>query len=81
MGYEDCNDFDSLRGDPMFQVAVGKDGIASQPTLSRFENSVGVKELLAMSEALFALFVEGHRSDKEPFHGPARVRRLAAPRV
>lgn len=41
-GYEDCNDHDTLRSDPVFKLIAGKlpdDGpLASQPTLSRFEN-------------------------------------------
>lgn len=42
--YEDCLDHDDLRDDPLFQMLAGKasgDGsLASQPTLSRFENSI-----------------------------------------
>jgi Transposase DDE domain group 1 len=41
-GYEDCNDHDTLRGDPVFKLVAGKlpedDALASQPTLCRFEN-------------------------------------------
>jgi hypothetical protein len=41
-GYEDCNDHDTLRDDPVFKLIAGKlpedDPLASQPTLSRFEN-------------------------------------------
>jgi hypothetical protein len=38
-GYEDCDDADTLRTDPIFQTIVGKsDPLASQPTLSRLEN-------------------------------------------
>lgn len=41
-GYEDCNDHDTLRDDPVFKLVAGKlpqdDALASQPTLSRFEN-------------------------------------------
>ena len=41
-GYEDCNDHDTLRDDPVFKLIAGKapedDSLASQPTLSRFEN-------------------------------------------
>jgi Transposase DDE domain group 1 len=41
-GYEDCNDHDTLRDDPLFKVLADRlpDGraLASQPTLSRFEN-------------------------------------------
>jgi hypothetical protein len=43
-GYEDCNDHDTLRDDPVFKLIAGRrpDGkpLASQPTLSRFENGV-----------------------------------------
>ena len=43
-GYEDCNDHDDLRNDPVFKILAGRlptdDELASQPTLSRFENSI-----------------------------------------
>jgi Transposase DDE domain group 1 len=43
-GYEDCNDHDTLRNDPVFKLVAGKlpedDSLASQPTLSRFENLI-----------------------------------------
>jgi hypothetical protein len=43
-GYEDCNDHDTLRDDPVFKLVAGRlpedDALASQPTLSRFENLV-----------------------------------------
>lgn len=41
-GYEDCNDHDTLRTDPVFKLIAGRlpdgEALASQPTLSRFEN-------------------------------------------
>lgn len=41
-GYEDCNDHDTLRDDPVFKLLAGRlpddAPLASQPTLSRFEN-------------------------------------------
>lgn len=41
-GYEDCNDHDTLRNDPVFKLIADRlpkdDPMASQPTLSRFEN-------------------------------------------
>jgi len=44
MGYEDCNDADHLRHDPVLKTACDgtPDGepLSSQPTLSRFENAV-----------------------------------------
>lgn len=48
LGYEDCNDFTTLRHDPVLQTLCGRDprhgpeaALASQPTLSRLENSFG----------------------------------------
>jgi Transposase DDE domain group 1 len=41
-GYEDCNDHDTLRNDPVFKLIADRlpedEPLASQPTLSRFEN-------------------------------------------
>jgi hypothetical protein len=41
-GYEDCNDHDTLRDDPVFKLVADRlpqdQALASQPTLSRFEN-------------------------------------------
>src|SRR5205085_11829110 len=48
-GYEDCNDHDTLRDDPIFKMVAGKlpedDPLASQPTLSRFENQITPRQL------------------------------------
>jgi hypothetical protein len=43
-GYEDADDLDALRDDPGFRLALGKlpgsgAGLASQPTMSRWENA------------------------------------------
>src|SRR5689334_8274456 len=39
--YEDCNDHDTLRDDPLFKLIAGRlpedQALASQPTLCRFE--------------------------------------------
>jgi hypothetical protein len=56
-GYEDCNDLDTLRDDPGLRVACGKNieapgALASQPTLSRFENSITARELLRVGTLL-----------------------------
>jgi hypothetical protein len=44
-GYEDGNDADSLRHDPLFKLANGRQPdaatLCSQPTLSRLENTPG----------------------------------------
>ncbi|MFO7948587.1 MAG: transposase [Armatimonadota bacterium] len=62
--YEDCNDFDELAADGVLKCAVGRlpetdPDLASQPTLSRLENSVTATELYRMSEAFVDVFVEG----------------------
>jgi hypothetical protein len=61
--YEDCNDHDDLRDDPAFKlVAAGRlpdDGpLASQPTLSRFENAVTIPALHGLVDFLIATGVE-----------------------
>ena len=65
-GYEDANDAARLASDPVHKLLVGRDpehgeDLASQPTLSRFENSVDRKELLAMAEVLADSVIERHR--------------------
>jgi hypothetical protein len=51
-GYEDCNDHDTLRQEPVFKLVADRlpedEDLASQPTLSRFENSVGPADLQRM---------------------------------
>ena len=59
LGYFDCNDSDRLRCDPALKMLLGRDpdsphNLASQPTLSRFENTVSRGSLLRMAEALAA---------------------------
>ena len=51
-GYPDANDSARLSEDPVHKLLLDRDPIegralASQPTLSRFENGVGVKEALS----------------------------------
>lgn len=62
-GYEDCSDADDLRRDAMFKTAIGRlpatgNDLASQPTLSRFENSVRPRQLLAMAQVLLEVFLK-----------------------
>ena len=74
LGYEDTNDAARLASDPIHKLLVcrnpvdGKD-LASQPTLSRFENAPDRKELLRMTEALADRVIERHR---KRLHGRAR---------
>jgi len=66
LGYADGNDAARLAEDPIHKMLVGRDPVmgetlASQPTLSRFENSVGRKDLYRMGEALADVVVERHQ--------------------
>jgi hypothetical protein len=68
-GYEDCNDANFLATDPMHQLALGfrpdqKRRLASQPTLSRFENSVDEVTLKALQKLLVHIYVK--QSKKKP---------------
>jgi hypothetical protein len=60
-GYEDANDATTLRHDPAFQLALGRvpgeAALASQPTVSRFEQR-SHRELLSLSNVLLDLWVE-----------------------
>ncbi len=65
-GYPDTNDAARLSSDPVHKLLVGRDplqgeDLASQPTLSRFENSRDRKQLFRLSEALADCVIAGHR--------------------
>src|SRR5881409_726199 len=65
-GYADCNDAARLADDAIDKLLVERDPIvgptlASQPTLSRFENAVGARALIAMGHLLADTVIEQHR--------------------
>lgn len=65
-GYEDANDVARYRNDTMQKVLCDQEpaaegSLASQPTLSRFENQISNTDLIRMSIALFDLVVNRHR--------------------
>lgn len=70
-GYEDQNDHDVLRSDPVFKLIADRlpnDGdLASQPTLSRFENAVTIADLWRLRDALIDQFVQSFETP------PARI--------
>jgi len=63
-GYEDANDHTRLRHDPILQAVAGKDTLASQPTLSRFENSVTARHIAQLNRFLVEQFLQRHRSQR-----------------
>ena len=60
-GYEDQNDHDALRSDAVFKLIAGRSpedsDLASQPTLSRFENAIGPKSLFRLQDVLIDQFI------------------------
>jgi len=73
-GYPDANDADRLADDPIQKLLLDRDPIggtalASQPTISRFENGVSRTELYEMGHALALRVVERHH---RRLHGRAR---------
>jgi hypothetical protein len=65
-GYEDLNDHQRLRDDPLWQTAVDHPGpddapeLASPPTLCRLENRVRRADLVQMAAALVERFIAAH---------------------
>jgi hypothetical protein len=60
-GYEDQNDHDTLRTDPVFKLVAGRApndaDLASQPTLSRFENQIDIPSLKRLRELFVTQFI------------------------
>ena len=66
LGYPDANDFQALANDPIHKLLVGRDPIngerlASQPTISRMENSVGRVDLYRMGKTLSETVLRRHK--------------------
>jgi hypothetical protein len=69
-GYADCNDAARLAHDPIHKLLLERDpvagpALASQPTLSRFENAVGWPELRDMAHALADSVIEQQRRRRQ----------------
>ena len=65
-GYEDADDCDALRHDPVFKMAVGHapesgDPLCSQPTMSRLENAPSKIEIGRLMAALVDQFCDSYR--------------------
>jgi DDE family transposase len=66
-GYPDANDAAALKADPIHRLLVGRDPItgpalASQPTLSRFENGVGPRDLYWLTQTLADVVIAHHQA-------------------
>lgn len=61
-GYEDLNDHDVLRHDPLMQTAVGKvEELASSPTLSRLETRATRADVMALNRVLVEQFIAAQK--------------------
>src|SRR6516162_9484751 len=80
--YEDQNDHDTLRSDPVFKLIADRlpddPDLASQPTLSRFENAVSIPDLWRLRDVLVDQFLQSFDTpprhltlDIDPFDDPA----------
>lgn len=66
-GYEDCNDANELRKDPTIKAIVSRKDfnkpVASQPTLSRLENSVDMHDIFRLQKLLIDLFIQKYQNN------------------
>src|SRR5208283_4293834 len=65
-GYPDADDLDDLRNDPAFKLACGRlpesgASLASQPTMSRWENAPDLRTLIRLTRAMVDLWCESHQ--------------------
>ena len=69
-GYEDANDSNQLRHDPIYKIVCGRlpktgaELLASQPTISRLENHLSKSEVSAIRRAFIESFIS--RYEKPP---------------
>lgn len=68
-GYEDGNDSNELRDDPIMKIACERlpddEALASQPTISRFENGLTRTDLYRISEVFVDVFIESYSTPPE----------------
>jgi hypothetical protein len=72
-GYEDQDDADTLRRDPLLKLVCGRlpetePDLASQPTLSRLENAVDRQSCYRLALALGELYLRERERDGIPTH-------------
>lgn len=69
-GYEDQNDADTLRHDPLFKLVCGRlpeePPLASQPTHSRFENAIDARTCRRLADALLTLYLDERGREGRP---------------
>lgn len=67
-GYEDCNDANLLRRDPALKAVcdrlLSEKDLASQPTLTRLENTVTARDLYRIGKYFIESYVQRRKKDK-----------------
>lgn len=76
-GYPDGNDAEQISRDPVMkmicgQTPIGEESLASQPTLSRFENGIRRTELLRLGYAITDAVIERERKRRRR-NPPSRI--------
>ena len=68
-GYDDANDANDLRIDPGFKASCDKlpseADLASQPTITRFENSITTKDLYRIAKVIVDQFIASYKTPPE----------------
>lgn len=65
-GYEDANDCNTLRNDGILKICSGQEqSLATQPTMSRFENQLSRKELYNMVKVFVDQFIASYPDQPE----------------
>lgn len=72
-GYEDQDDADTLRSDPLLKLVCGRlpetgADLASQPTLSRLENAVDARTCYRLAQVVLALYLAERERGGVPGH-------------
>ena len=63
-GYEDANDCNALNDDEILKLCANQEkALATQPTISRFENKVNTKELYNMAKVFVDQFMASYESE------------------
>ncbi|MDA8216054.1 MAG: IS1380 family transposase [Dehalococcoidales bacterium] len=70
-GYEDQDDADTLRSDPLLKLVCGRlpesgTDLASQPTLSRLENAVDMRTCYRLALALLDIYLQEREREGRP---------------
>ena len=70
-GYEDQNDSNTLREDPLFKLSCGSlpesgEDLASQPTICRMENAATRRSCYRIAQVLFELYLRDREKDGPP---------------